>query len=243
MKKSAVSACDDNMHYRSRYFRVMLYTDNPGHMQAFDKIKQGYSDEYLGIVHKSLDDIEKEHIHIVLMFVNPRVTATICSALGMVDELGIPDDQFVRAIVKTQKREVDQQLDSCCIYLTHRNAPEKEQYPISDVFGTSSRIKWLEKKITKYIQKQFDMSDSVSAVLDWIASQDDTITAFQFGKWLSNTPHWRANSNKIVWSAIREHNLKIYKDKNPVPHSFDTLEQFNEARAFDLSEFQFLYGD
>ena len=233
----------DNLRARSRYFRIMLYTDNQMHMQAFDKIKQGYSEEYLGIVHQASDGGEKEHIHIVLMFVHPRLTSTVCYALGMVDEMGVPDDQFCRAIVKQQKRDVDQQLDSSCIYLTHRNAPEKEQYPISDVFGTSSRIKWLEKKIIKYQAKDFDMSDCVSAVLEHIAQQDDTITAYQLGKWLVNTPYWRANSNKFVWACLREHNLKIYKDRNPVPHKFDTLEEYNFARAFDLSEFDFLYGD
>ena len=242
MKEDFVKYDSDNLNARSRYFRVQLYTDNALHMAAFNTIKAGFSDEYLGIVHNAIDG-EKEHVHIVLMFVNPRQTKTICYGLGLVDELGVPDDQFVRAIIKKQKREVDQQLDSCCIYLTHRNSPEKEQYPISDVFGTSSRIKWLEKKVTKYMQKQFDMSDSVSAVLDWLASQDDTVTAFQLGKWLANSPHWKANSNKIVWACLREHNLKIYKQKNPVSHRFDTLEQYNESRAFDLSEFDFLYGD
>ena len=232
----------ENLDARSRYFRILLYTDNPVHMAAFDKIKQGVSDEYLGIVHRAIDG-EKEHVHCVLMFVNPRQTKTVCYSLGLVDELGVPDDQFVRAIIKRQKREVDQQLDSACIYLTHRNAPEKEQYPMDDVFGTSSRIKWLDKKVTKYMQKQYDMSDSVSAVIDWISHQDDTVTAYQLGKWLANTPHWKANSNWFVRAVLREHNLRIYKEKNPVPHQFDTLEEFSESRAFDLSEFDFLYGD
>lgn len=232
----------ENLTARSRYFRLLLYTDNPVHMAAFDAIKHGISEEYVGIVHRAQDGIEKEHVHIVLCFDNPRITSTVCNRLGFVDATNMPDDQFVRAIVKEQSRKVFQQLKSCCIYLTHRNAPEKEQYSAADLFGTDARVKWTAKQVLKYESNDFDMSDCVLACLDWISAQDDEVKVSTFGRWLANSPHWKANGNKIVWGALREHNLRIYHEKNPVPSHFDTLEEYNTKLAFDLSEFELLYG-
>ena len=63
-ERKLVMADFENIKARSRYFRILLYTDNPVHCKAFDIIKNGYSEEYLGIVHKASDGGEKEHIHI-----------------------------------------------------------------------------------------------------------------------------------------------------------------------------------
>lgn len=239
----------ENLSARSRHFRILLYTDNSLHMQVFQAIKANtiFTDddskyEYVGNVHRGLDD-EKEHVHIVLSFVNPKKTASVCRAMGFVDDLGTPDDQFVRAIVKAAERPVDQQLLSACVYLTHRNAPEKEQYSTDDLFGTAELLKYTIKHTIKYESKECDMPDSVCAALDWIRDQDGNISAFQLGKWLANSPYWKANNNKFVWAVLREHNLKVYKDAHPVPHEFSTLEEYSAQRAFDLSEFELLYGD
>lgn len=231
-----------NLTARSRYFRLLLYTDNVQHMAAFDAIKKGYAEEYVGIVHRAQEGIEKEHVHIVLCFVNPRVTSSVCQVLGFLDALGAPDDQFVRAIVKEQSRKVDQQLKSCCVYLTHRNAPEKEQYSPDDLFGTKSRVDWVRKQTIKYESNEFDMSDCVLAALDWIQAQDDEISVATLARYLANSPYWKCNNNKFLWACLREHNLKIYHIKNPVPEHFDTLMEYNEKLAFDLSEFELMYG-
>lgn len=234
----------ENLTARSRYFRCLLYPDNPLHAAAMDMIPQ-YADEYIGIVHTEQDG-EKEHKHFVLFFDNPRVTATVCKALGFVDPTGLPDDQFVRAIVKNQKRKVDQQLKDCCVYLTHRNAPEKEQYPTTLLFGAKDRIAWTAKQVMKYESQEFDMSDCVSAVLDWIARQDDFIRVYSFGKWLCNSPYFKANNNKIIWAAIREHNLRIYNEKcdSVMPTGgFDSIyPDFREITDEELAGMRFVYG-
>lgn len=244
----------DNLSARSRYFRVLLYPDNELHQKAFETIQQKWANEFIGIIHKEQDG-EKEHIHIVLCFKNPRVTSSVCNVLGFVDPTGLADDQFVRAIVKGQSRKVDQQLKSCCIYLLHKNAPEKEQYEISDLFGNKDMIAFTRKECIKYDLKEIDMPDSVQGILDWISSQDDMISAVSFGRWLCNTPYFKANNNKIVWAALKEHNLRIYKAKNAMPvGGFDviqpddalrlTREQLGEFETFDdLSEMGFVFGD
>lgn len=230
-----------NIDARSRYFRVLLYPDNEIHAAAIDQIKNGYADEYIGITHTEQDG-EKEHQHFVLLFDNPRKTFTVCQMLGLVDALGMPDDQFVRAIVKKQKRKVDQQLKDCCVYLTHRNAPEKEQYEVSQLFGSQSRIKWTAKQVLKYESNEFDMPDCVLGVLDWISSQDDIIKVYSFGRWLCNSPYFKANNNRIVWAAIKEHNLLIWNEQNPRPDHFDTVvPQDVDFREMTPEEEQFLF--
>ena len=238
----------DNLHARSRYFRVQLYPDNQLHADIFSRIKSDcIADSYVGITHKAIEG-EKEHMHIVLLFDNPRQTDSLCRSLGFVNDLGEPDDQFCRAIVKKQKRPVDQQLKSCCIYLTHRNAPEKEQYPIEDLFGTEKQVRQTVKWVVKHEAGEVDMPDSVLAILDWIAMQDNIIKAYSFGKWLANSPYWKANNNRIVWAAIREHNLRIYGDQNPVPDHFDTVGSserydFIEISDSELAQMGFVWGD
>lgn len=226
----------DNLTARTRYFRCLLYPDNPQHAAAISLIKSGYAEQYLGIVHKAAEDGEKEHHHIVLVFDNPRITSSVCTVLGLVDASGAPDDQFCRAIVKKQDRPVDQQLSSCCVYLTHRNAPEKEQYSLDDLYGTEELRRKTAKWVLKTESKEFDMPDSVLAVLDWISSQDNIIKAYSFGRWLANSPYWKANNNRIVWSALKEHNLRIWQEQNPVPGHFDCVDPKDRIRTDEDAE-------
>lgn len=232
----------DNLKARSRYFRVLLYPDCAEHAAAIEVIKNGYPDEYIGITHLAQDG-EKEHQHFVLLFDNPRKTETVCEKLGLVSPLGLADDQFVRAIVKKQKRKVDQQLKDCCVYLTHRNAPEKEQYEVSQLFGDQARIKWTAKQVLKYESQEIDMPDCVLGILDWIASQDDIIKVYSFGRWLANSPYFKANNNRIVWAAIKEHNLRVWNEQNPRPDHFDTVDpQYDESfRELSHDEEDFLF--
>ena len=237
----------NNLEMRSRYFRLLLYPDNPLHLSVIEKIKSyDVSEEYLGIIHRGIDG-DKEHEHYVLFFDNPRCTASLCRSLGFVDCTDMPNDQFVRAITKKQNRKVDSQLKDCCVYLTHRNAPEKEQYPVSDLFGSEERIKFTAHQIIKYESQTFDMADSVSFVLDWISRQDGYIKVFSFGKWLCSSPYFKANGNKIVWAALREHNLNCYAQKSWIPENgFDTLvpdfREMTEEESAELSRMGFIFG-
>ena len=45
----------DNLHARSRYFRVQLYPDNQLHADIFSRIKSDcIADSYVGITHKAI---------------------------------------------------------------------------------------------------------------------------------------------------------------------------------------------
>lgn len=234
----------DNLKARSRYFRVLLYPDNPSHAAALEIIKDRYANSYVGIVHRAIPDIEKEHIHIVLWFDNPRRTESICRVLGFVDPTDLPDDKFVRAVVKSAKRRSDRQLRDCCIYLIHKNAPEKEQYDISDLFGSPDLIEWVRKQVIKYDLHELDMSDSVMGVLEWISHQEGYISAVSFGRWLCQSPYFRANNTRIVWAVLKEHNVKIYHDKNPIESDLrdikDSVDSLNVSPD-ELSTYEDLF--
>lgn len=233
----------DNLKARSRYFRVLLYLDNEQHLAAAETIRTQYEHDYLCCKHTGYDG-EKDHVHYVLWFDNPRSTETVCRVLGFVDPLGIPDDQFVRAIVKKQENKVDRQLKSACIYLVHANAPEKEQYPVSALEGDKDKIAWTCQQIVKYERNSLDMSDCVLGILDWIARQDDFIRVAYFGRWLCGSPYFKANSNRIVWAAIREHNLRIYQSKQPSEFGgLDTCENFRELTQAEWDSMQLIYGE
>lgn len=236
-----------NLEMRSRYFRLLLYPDNVLHQSVIDKIRSyDVSEQFLGIVHRAQEG-EKEHQHYVLFFENPRLTASLCASLGMVDGAGEPDDQFIRAITKKQNRKVDSQIKDCCIYLTHRNAPEKEQYPVSDLFGSEERIQFTAHQIIKYESQSFDMADSVYAVLQWISQQEGYIRVYSFGKWLCQSPYFKCNGNKIVWAALREHNLNVYQKHSGFPvGGFDSVvpdfRELTEEESAELSRMGFVFG-
>lgn len=243
-KKSFVNA-----DARSRYFRLLLYPDNSQHSALIDRIKAGEiaDDGFLGIMHQAIEGIEKEHYHFVLFFVHPRETAVLCKHFGFVNDLGEPDDTFVRAIVRAQNRDVDKQITSCTIYLTHRNAPEKEQYDFSSVFGSDDRKADLLRDLIKYESTHLDMSDAVLAVLDYISTfGNDFIRIIPFGKWLCKSPYFKCNGNKLVWAALREHNLNVLRDKQKdwIPaDGFDTVNpDFEELSDDEWENLRFVFG-
>lgn len=233
----------DNLNARSRYFRVLLYPDNPAHVAALEIIKDRYKDDYVGIKHIGQDG-DKDHYHLILWFKNPRSTASVCRVLGFVDPTDLPDDKFVRAIVKSAKRKTDRQLKACCVYLTHKSAPEKEQYDISDLFGNSDYIEFTRKEIVKYDLHEIDMPDSVLGCLDFIRDQDDFIPASVFGRWLCNSPYFKAHNNRIVWAALKEHNVKIYHRENPISLELgdikDNIDSLHVSDS-DLSTYEDLF--
>lgn len=200
----------DSGSARSCYFKLLLYADNTQHMHALEIIKTDFPD-YIGIAHIQTDESGevimqgegKMHYHVYLAFANQRSVSVVCRSLDLMKDDGTPDDQFCRTITG--------RFDNALVYLTHANAPDKERYTCDALFGSPALIERQKVAEMKYLRKEIDLSDSVLACLDWIQRQQDIITMSYFGRWICNTPYFRASSSPIVRGAIEEHNSRIYR--------------------------------
>lgn len=133
----------------------------------------------------------------------PMMMQTICNAVGMVNELGQPDAQFIRFL--------DGRLNGFLVYLTHLSEPQKEQYSASALFGSSYMLAEYGKAATKFVRNELDMSDCVLGCLDWISNQRGYIIRWSgFARWAANSPFFRGASSPLVRHAIDEHNNAIY---------------------------------
>lgn len=199
----------DPAKVRSRNYALLLYADNASHMRALEYIKTLYP-AHVGIAHKLLDDdgqviLEGEgklHYHVYLLFENPVWLTSICKKLELVTDLGEPDTQFIRPITG--------RLENALVYLIHLRNPEKEQYQLSDLFGSPVCIQQVCVAVEKDLRKQCDITDAIQGCLDWIVHQDDVIQVNVFARWVIHSPYFRAASSWLVREAIREHNEKIY---------------------------------
>lgn len=204
----------DNMKARSRYFRLMLYPDNIKHALAIEKIKDGYAEEYAGIVHRGFEDETKEHEHYVLEFVNPRKTESVCQVLGLTNDLGEPDDQFCRAVLKKQNNPVLRQINSCLVYLLHLNSPEKEQYTLSDVFGTPAMIERTRRAVLAFLGDGLPMNEAILGCLDYIQHTEGVLKVSTFTRWLCNSENFKARNSWLVRESLLEHNQAIFAAKH-----------------------------
>lgn len=191
----------DPSSIQARNFKFLLYPDNIVHVNALNYIMKTYPN-YIGITHDMNPD-NKAHTHLVLALNAPKMLKTIAKECGFVDDLGLPDCQFVRP--------VDGRLDRFLVYLTHLDQPDKEQYPASKLFGSSSMLSAYGRAATKFMRNEFDMSDCVLACLDWISSQAFIIKTAYFARWLCSTPYFKAGTSPLVRAAIDEHNQAIYR--------------------------------
>lgn len=181
-KKKQVANIDD----RSRYIKLLLYPDNPVHLQAYESIVHGnllqcktYTG-YIGICHKLYDDDGnvistgqgKEHWHIWLAYTQPKPIATLCRKFEFYADEVTLDDKFCRAF--------DGDLKSGLPYLTHLSTPAKEQYSRSDLFGTPELLDMYDKAALDYMTKKFDVRDGLRTCMDWVDNHSGIITSRDF---------------------------------------------------------------
>lgn len=191
---------------QARNFKLLLYPDNPKHAEIMNSIPLFYP-EHVGICHdKTLD--RKSHYHYLIHPVNdkgesvPVKVSSVCNKLGLLSDLGEPDLQFIRP--------VDGRYSQFLIYMTHLSEPDKEQYNASDLFGSSALISDYGRAATKWLRQEFDMSDCIIAVLDWIQRQEGIIRMSYFARWICNTPYFKACGSSLVRCCIEEHNNRIW---------------------------------
>lgn len=137
-------------NFKTRNFMLELYPDNVKHQAAFDFICS--SDWiYCYILHHIVDlegkDIMegdgKPHYHLILCFENPVFASSLAKKLGLVNDLGEPDLQFIQAC---------RSLDDSLLYLTHVKYQDKEQYSQYDIQGSKVLKNRYMSALFKYIE-------------------------------------------------------------------------------------------
>ena len=211
---------------QARNVKLLLYPDNMVHNNAIGLIAAHMIDDadgsplpytFLSCCHDRSQG--KPHYHICVSVDQSRggvYLGAFARSLGLVDDMGQPDLQFVR--------KCDGRLDSAgsfLLYLTHASAPEKERYPDTALVGDSVLLCTYGRALARYQKQEFDMSDCILACLDWIKSQRGYIIRWSaFARWICNTPFSRAASSQLVRSCIEEHNQVIYNSMR-----WDSLQQ------------------
>ena len=137
-------------NFKTRNFMLELYPDNSKHQSAFDFICS--SDwTYCYILHHIVDlegnDIKegdgKPHYHLILCFENPVFASSLAKKLGLVNDFGEPDLQFIQAC---------RSLDDSLLYLTHVKYQDKEQYSQYDIQGSKVLKNRYMSALFKYIE-------------------------------------------------------------------------------------------
>lgn len=137
-----------------RKIGLVLWTDNPTHINALDFIKRYYP-HYIGILHnkdtKEDNTLKKAHWHVLLYFPNQKLISTIKK------DLGVNDSDFYE--IKS--------LSGQLRYLIHYDDEDKYQYNVNDIFGDRFMI----SKFNLSIKSINSESEDVALILDFISSQ------------------------------------------------------------------------
>jgi|GEM_PF-5955771 len=193
---------------RKRGYKLLLYADNRQHMQVLARIRRqdDFRRSYVGCWHVQHDDSgdeivkgnDKKHCHVILSFSNPRYWSSILSSLSV-------SEQFCRPI--GLERDT---IEGGMVYLIHANAPDKEQYSVSDLFGAPDMVSAAERAIVNYQLRHVSQAESMIAIRKWITSHyGERITPTSFIDWVAKTPYIRTASNPWVYRMIEAHNLAI----------------------------------
>lgn len=120
--------------YRSRVFFLLLYPDNPTHLDALGRVQRTY--EYVSIRHdKDAADgggFKKPHYHVFLKFKNAKWNTAVADDLGL-------EPRFIEEI-RSEKAALQ--------YLLHANEENKHHYDISELEGS----KHLLTKLVEYMK-------------------------------------------------------------------------------------------
>lgn len=120
---------------RSRLWCVLLYPEDPSHLQALDIIRSSYN--YVGILHDKdtwtdedelqnpehkSGDLKKPHYHLILKFSQARWNTALVSDLG----------------IAVNYLEQCRNFENAGVYLVHWGLDDKFQYDISELEGPLS---------------------------------------------------------------------------------------------------------
>lgn len=170
--------------YRSRSMGLLLYPEDPTHVEALERVK-AYP---YGLIKHDMDkdekgEILKPHWHVVLRLKNAVWNTALAKDLGI-------SPQYIQQI-----RSEEAALE----YLIHANEPEKYQYQISDVTGP------LQRKLVDYLAKD-DVPEG-EKVLDMIKVLQEfpTMSIKEFAIYCAASGYWDVfRRSAIVFIKIIE---------------------------------------
>lgn len=200
--------------YRSKVHMVLLYPDDPSHVEALDKIKScGY--DYALVKHdrdiyttddakvrqakidagQALEPIiagtkKKEHYHIVIRTKNATWSTAICKALG----------------IKENYLQDVRNFDNALMYLIHYNEEEKTQYNVEEVTGPL--VKRLKELLAKGEKSE---GEKVVELIEYIESCSYKISITDFAKYCAANGYWSEfrRSGSIFLKILEEHNYTV----------------------------------
>lgn len=186
--------------FRKRYMNLLLYPEDPKHLEAIEKIKQSY--DYAMILHerdiytkedeaKNSDNkegtLKKPHWHVVLRFKNQVWNTALAKDLG----IGVNYIQEPRS------------FDNSLMYLIHYNDPDKVQYDISEVKGNiTTKLKELINASNK------TEGEKVVEIIQYIKDYKGYIKVTDFAEYCASNGYWSEfrRSGAIFLKIIEEHN-------------------------------------
>lgn len=182
--------------FRSRNFRLILYPEDPTHVEALETIKKEYEHAYI-LHNQDLDndddDCKKEHWHVVIRFANAKWNTALA------DDLGIKFN-YIRDC---------KDLKKALAYLIHFFNPEKYQYDFEQVQGSKPLLDILWAVILKADKTQEELSNQI---LDFIENAG-TISVIDFMRWINANGLFSNLKSGSGWyrEALKEHNEKIMR--------------------------------
>lgn len=182
---------------RCRKFSILLYPDNPLHVEAFEKIRRTY--DHIGILHdkdtKSDGSLKKAHWHIVLVFRNDRWSTAVSKEFGI-------ERRWVEAI---------RNQESMLYYLIHFKEEKKHQYDIKELFGTESQLKNFSKLYQKGVEGYKDEGEKIVELIEFIENADKHISVKSFSKFCALNGYWSEfrRSGSIFLKMIEEKNKEL----------------------------------
>lgn len=172
------------MQKKGRRWGVILWTDNPTHVNALDYIKRNYQN-YIYILHnrdvKEDNTLKKEHYHVLLYFPNQK------SLSSLKKQLSLNDSDFYEI------KSFNGQLR----YLIHYDDDDKFQYSPSDVKGSS----FLMRKFINSIKNINSELEESSSIVEFIMDEG-TLTLYQVFQYVIDND---------IYSTFRR-NYSFYRD-------------------------------
>ena len=145
------------MKKRSKYYGIELYEESEN-LKFSEKIEIIKKYDYAYIWHDK--DNSKKHAHLVLAFNNYRYQDAVC------EELNIPSN-YVEPI---------NSIDGMLTYLIHLNQPNKHQYDVNEVIGTTKVLNMFKKALKNNGKVE---EDKVLELIEFITKSEYlTLTRF-----------------------------------------------------------------
>lgn len=175
---------------------ILLYPENESHREALNFIEKNYK-EYAWIKHEPETEDKKEHIHVVIRFINQRWNTSLAN------ELGIEINMLERC----------RNLDNALLYLIHFREPEKKQYDVENVHGIYNR------RIIRLIQSDGkDHTDLANDIVNWIEQTQGEVTYSKLFYFCRDNGMYGEliRAMKLFSCIIEEHNRSIYEESSKI---------------------------